>query len=334
MTIVDIAKESGYSVSTVSRVLNGRRDVSPAARTRIMAIVEARQFVPNNNAKHLKQSVSRSILMLVKGTSNMLFASIIEAVQNMLEESDYSLRVHYLDEDLNEVTEAIRICREHKPMGVLFLGGNDCYFRERFGEIHEPCVLVTNRGDTLGFSNLSSVATNDAAAAEVAVDYLFDHGHTKIAVVGGDKTVSSTSLERQNGCLNSFAKHGQTFDEAYYSTARFSYDSAYAAMNRLLDKKLPITAVFAMSDVMAVGAIRAILDRGLKVPEDISIVGFDGTLLADYYSPKIVTICQGYEAIAVRSVEILLGMMDLNLSATHELVPFQLRNTESVREIG
>lgn len=73
MTIVDIAKESGYSVSTVSRVLNGRRDVSPAARKKIMEIVDAHQFVPNNNAKHLKQSVSKSILILAKGTSNMLF---------------------------------------------------------------------------------------------------------------------------------------------------------------------------------------------------------------------------------------------------------------------
>ena len=96
MTIVDIAKESGYSVSTVSRVLNGRRDVSPAARKKIMEIVDEHQFVPNNNAKHLKQSVSKSILILAKGTSNMLFSNIIEAVQVILEKSNYTLRVNYL----------------------------------------------------------------------------------------------------------------------------------------------------------------------------------------------------------------------------------------------
>ena len=124
MTIVDIAKEAGYSVSTVSRVLNGRRDVSEEARDRIMRIVEAYQFVPNNNAKHLKQTVSQSILILVKGTSNMLFTNIIEVIQDTIEGSDYSLRVHYLDEDADEVKEAVRMCREHKPMGILFLGGN------------------------------------------------------------------------------------------------------------------------------------------------------------------------------------------------------------------
>ena len=108
MTTVDIAKEAGYSVSTVSRVLNGRRDVSEEARDRIMRIVEAYQFVPNNNAKHLKQTVSQSILILVKGTSNMLFTNIIEVIQDTIEGSDYSLRVHYLDEDADEVKEAVR----------------------------------------------------------------------------------------------------------------------------------------------------------------------------------------------------------------------------------
>ena len=90
-------------------------------------------------------------------------------------------------------------------------------------------------------------------------------------------------------------------------------------MNELLCRKIPITAVFAMGDVMAVGAMRAIFDAGLRVPDDISIVGFDGTQLADYYNPKIVTIRQKYEEIAQRSVEILLQMIELKKSAVHEL---------------
>lgn len=330
MTIVDIAKEAGYSVSTVSRVLNGRRDVSQETREKIMGIVEARQFVPNNNAKHLKQTVSQSILILVKGTSNMLFANLIEAVQETVEDSDYTIRVHYLDEDSNEVQEALRMCREHKPLGILFLGNNDEYFLKEFEQVHVPCVLVTGKGDELGFSNLSSVSTDDVAAAEKAVDYLFEHGHRHIGVIGGDMKMSTPSRHRKMGCKRSFEKYGYTFEEKYYATARFSYDSAYQAMNHLFEQKLPITAVFAMGDVMAIGAVRAILDAGLRVPEDISIIGFDGTQLSDYYNPKIVTIRQGYEQIARRSVEILLSMIDLNQQAVHELVPFELKNTESV----
>lgn len=124
MTIKDIAKESGYSVSTVSRVLNNRRDVSPEAKKRISEIVAAYNFIPNNNAKHLKQSTSKNIAVLVKGTSNMLFANIVEEVQKMLEETKYSAEVCYMDEDKNEVEQALILCRERKPMGILFLGGN------------------------------------------------------------------------------------------------------------------------------------------------------------------------------------------------------------------
>ena len=333
MTIVDIAKEAGYSVSTVSRVLNGRRDVSEEARDRIMRIVEAYQFVPNNNAKHLKQTVSQSILILVKGTSNMLFTNIIEVIQDTIEGSDYSLRVHYLDEDADEVKEAVRMCREHKPMGILFLGGNIQYFHEEFELVNVPCVLVTDRADKLGFRNLASVSTDDMAAAEMAVDYLFDHGHRDFAVIGGDMVLSSPSKYRKAGAKRSFIKHGCEFEEESYAVARFSYESAYNAMNRMLASKRSITAVFAMSDVMAVGAMRAIFDAGLRVPEDISVIGFDGTLLADYYNPKIVTVCQGYEKIARKSIDLLFGMIDLNKPATHELVPFSLKNTESVSSI-
>ena len=333
MTIVDIAKEAGYSVSTVSRVLNGRRDVSEEARDRIMRIVEAYQFVPNNNAKHLKQSVSRSILILVKGTGNMLFTNILESIQDTIADTNYSLRVHYLDEDADEVKSAVQMCREHKPLGILFLGGNIQYFREEFEAVPVPCVLVTARADKLGFCNLASVATDDAKAAELAVDYLFDNGHKDIAIIGGDMSMSSPSKYRKKGCVRSFVKHGRIFDEMMYATARFSYESAYQAMNRLLEQNRSITAVFAMSDVMAIGAMRAIFDKGLSVPKDISVIGFDGSELADYFNPKIVTVYQAYEEIARRSIQLLFGMIDFKKPASHELIPFSLKNTESVANI-
>lgn len=263
----------------------------------------------------------------------MLFASVIEALQQTLEHSDYTLRIHYLDEEANEVAEAVRLCREHKPRGILFLGSNVQSFKQQFSQIDVPCVLVTDRADELGFDNLSSVSTDDTAASEVAVDYLFDHGHRNIALIGGDPDASSPSERRYQGYCRSYEKHGLTFNESYFAKARYSFEGAYHAMNELLCRKIPVTAVFAMSDVMAVGAMRAIFDAGLKVPDDISIVGFDGTQLADYYNPKIVTIRQKYEEIAQRSVEILLQMMELKKSSVHELVPFALKNTESVRAL-
>ncbi|WP_192848869.1 LacI family DNA-binding transcriptional regulator [Roseburia sp. 499] len=334
MTIKDIAKESGYSVSTVSRVLNNRRDVSPEAKKRIEEIVAEHHFVPNNNAKHLKQNVSKTIAVLVKGTSNMLFASIVEEIQKKIEKTRYTASITYIDEDDNEVEEAVIVCRERKPMGMLFLGGNPQSFEETFQEINVPCVLVTNQGNALKFDNLSSVATDDEKAAECAIDFLIEQGHTRIGILGGVRSLSHTSNQRYLGCLKSFAKHDIVFDEAvYYETARFSYDNAYYAMQRLYKRAGDITAVFAMSDVTAIGAIRALIDMGIKVPEEISVMGFDGIALAKYYNPKLTTIQQQYSTLASRSVEILLNYIELSTSPVHEVIPFGLIQGESVKKI-
>lgn len=334
LTIKDIARESGYSVSTVSRVLNNRRDVSPEAKKRITEIVAARHFVPNNNAKHLKQNSSKAIAVLVKGTSNMLFASIVEAIQKRVEATRYTVSINYIDENDNEVEEAAIVCREHKPRGMLFLGGNPRFFEQSFQKINVPCVLVTNQGADLGFDNLSSVSTDDEAAGEYAIDHLIGQGHKRIGILGGDFSLSHTSKQRYSGCVRSFQKHQISFEEQkYYEKSSFSYESAYGAMKRLLEKAEDITAVFAMSDVTAIGAIRAIIDSGRRVPEDISVMGFDGITMAEYYNPKLTTIQQQYQVLAVRSVEILLQNIDMEPVPVHEIIPFHLVQGESVKMI-
>ena len=124
MTIKDIARESGYAVSTVSRALNDHPDVSAETKARIQAVIDAHGFIPNNNAKHLKQTATKSIAIVVKGTSNMLFAPIVERMQDLIKSAGYTDVVYYLDEDSDEVRHALLLCREQKPLGLLFLGGN------------------------------------------------------------------------------------------------------------------------------------------------------------------------------------------------------------------
>ena len=334
VTIKDIARESGYSVSTVSRVLNNRNDVSPDARKKIEEVVAKFNFVPNNNAKHLKQNNSKAIGVLVKGISNMLFASVVEEIQRMIEKTEYTLVVSYQDEDADEVEQAILLCRERKPLGLLFLGGNPEYFHREFSGVDVPCVLVTNRANEMHFENLSSVATDDIAAARCAVDQLFVAGHRRIGILGGDFDKSYTSHQRFLGCEQSFSEHGAVLDvEHCYEKARFSFGSACRAMKRLIGKFPDVTAVFAMSDVMAIGAIRALRDLGYRVPEDVSVIGFDGTSLAEYYNPKLATIKQQHQTLANRSIEILFGQIELKKEPIHEIVPFEFVNGESIRVI-
>ncbi len=161
MTIKDIARESGYAVGTVSRVLNDHPNVSPEAREKVMEVVRRTGFQPNSNAKRLKQQASHSIAVVVKGARNLLFATLLETIQSLVEAKGYSVIISYQSEEENEVAAARALCAEHKPMGVLFLGGNRDNFRRDFAGIRRPCVLVTTPAGDLGFPNLSSVATDD-----------------------------------------------------------------------------------------------------------------------------------------------------------------------------
>jgi LacI family transcriptional regulator len=334
MTIKDIARESGYAVGTVSRVLNNNPNVSAAARQHILDIVQKNNFQPNSNAKHLKQQASSGIAVIVKGTRNLLFAGILEKLQSLIESHGYICMLYYIDEEANEVDQAIQVCQERKPFGLLFLGSNLEYFTPSLAELGVPCVLVTSSAATLDISNLSSVGVDDSAAASCMIDYLYDHGHRIIGVIGGRPEISRPSLARLNGCSGAFLRHGLMFDpKRQYACARFSLESGYTAMEQLLQTCPEATAVFTMSDLMAVGALRALHDHGLRVPEDISLSGYDGIELAQYCIPKLTTIRQNVDRLAMRGVDILLHCIENTPCTVHEIVPFELIEGESVKSI-
>ena len=325
MTIKDLSAQTGYSVGTISRVLNNQPNVSEKARKAILAAAEASGFQLNTNAKQLKQQHSNTILAVVKGTSNQFFAGLVESIQKRLINTTYPLVVDYIDEDDNEVRSALQLCREKKPRGVLFLGANRQNLEADFGKIDVPCVVVTNSAADLGFPNLSSVASDDRQATRDAIDALAEMGHRKFVIIGGEHRVSGTAGKRYEGCLEAFRANGIIFDEEQdYEAVRFSYEEGYRAAERLLDRGRQFTALFAMSDVMAIGAIRALTDRGLKVPEDVSVMGFDGLKLADYMVPKLSTVRQDVDALAEASIRILLENIPALRSPRHETVPVQV----------
>ncbi|MBR3953823.1 MAG: LacI family DNA-binding transcriptional regulator [Oscillospiraceae bacterium] len=334
MTIKDLAKETGYGVATVSRVLNNHPNVSEKARRSILQAVERSGFQINENAKQLKQQRPTSILIVVKGTSNEMFGALVEAIQSRIAETDYPLVVDYIDENANEVLRAVTLCREKKPKGILFLGGNSDHFIMDFDKIEIPCVLVSNSAENLDFDNLSSVCTDDRAAAKKAMDSLFELGHKKIVMVGGDTEISDTGRLRFEGCVDSCLEHGASFDTKLdYRGVRFSYQDGYDATKSLIESKREFTALFAAADVMAIGAVRALKDAGLRVPEDVSVIGFDGLALGSFLVPKLSTVEQSVELMAKRSVDILLRCIEKNEKAEHRIVPFIVRQRESTRKI-
>lgn len=329
MTIKDLARETGYSVGTISRVLNNHPNVSEKARVEILAAVERFGFERNKNAKNLKQSYGEGILAVVTGTSNELFSRMIERIQFTLSQTRYPLTVDYLDEDADPVVKALQLSREKKPEGLLFLGGDERLYEKSYGQVQLPGVVLTTDVSSLHMPNLSSVSTDDVSAAECVMDHLIANGHRAIGVISGDRTCSGPSRLRWEGCRRAAVRHGLSLPEMHCATARYTLHDGYAAAMRLL-KQAPLTAIFAMSDIMAFGAIRALHDRGLRVPEDISVVGFDGLDMCSYYTPKLTTIQQSVVRIADRGVQLLLDHVERHTSARHEIISFSLCERDSV----
>ena len=152
MTIKDLAAKTGYAVGTVSRALNDHPNVSEKARKIILKAAKDSGFQLNTNAKQLKQQYSNTILVVVKGIGNEMFSEMVETIQNLVSHTRYQLVVDFMDEDMNEVIRGVQLCREKKPLGILFLGGNSQSFARDFDKIDVPCVLVTNDASQLGLT--------------------------------------------------------------------------------------------------------------------------------------------------------------------------------------
>lgn len=334
MTIKDLSAQTGYSVGTISRVLNNQPNVSQKARETILRAADECGFRLNVNAKQLKQQHSNSILVLVKGTYNKVFALLVESIQDRIAETRYSLVVDYMDETENEVLRALQLCREKKPLGILFLGGNRDNFLADFERITMPCVLVTNDASQFPFPNLSSVSSDDKLAGRMAIEHLISLGHRNIAIIAGDHTHSDIGRLRYEGAMEAFREHGISFDpETDCETVRYTCPDGYKAARQLLERSRGFTAIFAMSDVMAVGAIRGLRDEGKRVPEDISVVGFDGLELGEFTIPRLASVSQNLKELADRSFRMLLNNIESNSAAQYEVLPVSLLDRESARKI-
>ena len=299
MTIKDIARLAGCGVSTVSRALKYN-------------------YTPNGNARRMRQTAPNSVLLIVNGSSNLFFSPLIEQIQTAAENAGLQLVVNYIDEQEDEVQTAAQLCVEQKPAGIIFLGGDIRNFRRSFAGISVPCVLSTASAKELGFANLSSVSVDDVDGGRMAAEELFRLGHRSIGILGGDLDSGPSGL-RYSGAETPVCEQ-----------CSYTFSSAYEAAIALFHRCKDMSAVFAMSDIIAVGAVRAFLDMGKRVPQDISVVGFDGIDIADFTNPRIATFSQPIHQISSLSVRMLVNMIENSAEASHVTLRAQYKAGDSV----
>ncbi len=337
VNIKDIAKFAGVGVSTVSRVMNNHPDVNPETRKMVEAIITKYNYVPNNSARNLKRSNSKSIGVLIKGITNPFFSRMIKIIEQEINNSGYSMILHQVDYSANEVDTAIEVVKEKRLRGLIFLGGDfNCSYSNKLNSIKIPFVLATvTAPDGIKKTSYSSVTINDFNEGYKVADYICKAGHKKIAILTSSNKCRGIGNMRLQGYLAALKDNGITEDESLIilTDNDFNIEAAYNATKKALAKDAKFTCLFAVSDLMAIGASKAIRESHLSIPQDVSLIGFDGIEMAGYCNPPLTTVCQPAEEMAHECVHILLDVIEKRSNNKHMVFEAALQNGESFREI-
>ena len=328
-TIKDIARLANVSVTTVSRVLNHRPDVNPATREKVEKIIEENHFVGNKNARGLKQT-SEVIGLIIRGRSNPFLNALAESILSHAVSLPDNFVTEYIDEKDDEFETALKMTLQNKVKGMIFVGSLIDDRVRVIRNLEIPVVFTTVNAKAASMPNASSVAVDDRSMGRLVGEQLLSAGHRRIAVFGSNPIAEDSLAMRFQGFCEAYTDRGLSFDPDDYRECRFSLEAGYTTARAYFRDHPDTTALFAMSDAVAIGAIRALRDLGRSVPEDISVIGFDGIDLTRYTIPRLTTVEQPVDEIAQRSVHLLLDMMEKRSAPRHILVKAFFRSRDSV----
>ena len=334
MTIKDIARLSGVGISTVSRVLNDRPDVSEESRQRVLEVIAQHNYLPNNSARSLVRTKSDTIGLVVRGMQNPFYISIIRAIQQRLTQAGYTMVMSLIRSTDDEIQCGAVLEREKRLRGIIFLGGRSNYTPAELTLLNVPfvCCSYTNAYGTLDPSSYSSVTIADEQESCRAVRELLTKGHTRIAALAASNHDSSISQLRCAGYARALREAGLPQTEDVICAGDFTIESAYRAMRERLTRPADFTALFAISDDMAIGAMRALRESGRSIPDDCSVIAIDGLTVSEYIFPMLTTLCQPTGELGEKSVELLLGVIRGGAHG-HLVLPTALRAGQSVRDL-
>jgi len=334
MTIKDIAKLAGVSVSTVSRVLNNHPDVSETAKDKVLAVVAEYNYIPNTSARDLGKTTSDNIGVVVRGISNPFYTSILYAIGKEIERAGFTMVMQQIDESEDEIRTAAMMEREKRLLGVILLGGNFGYTKEQISCITVPFVCCTfkNQYGDISEADYSSVCIDDEQTAYEAVKHLFKQGKSRIAVLLSAEDDGTVSQLRFDGYKRALADAKQELDNNLIIPIHsFNIADAYNNMKDWLKKGYKFDALFAISDNIALGAMKALRDAGKKVPEDVSLIAIDGIEASEYSNPVLTTLCQPTTEIGNETVNLLVDLIDNKGENKHLTMPTYLREGETLR---
>lgn len=273
-TLKQIAEELGISISTVSRAINDKNVVNEETRRRVLELADKYSYTPNEIARSLQKCSTNTIAVVLPDISKTFFGTIVKEVDSVVSKHGYMLILADTHERADMESKYLdMLFKRQVDALVLASVAIDTSSVSRFFDNRKPVVFIDNIPSP---DNLDAITINNRKASEIAIDYLYSKGHKSIATIIGSQQ-ETTGFDRLEGYKTALNNKNLSIDDNLIAYGDYKRESGYKAMMQLLSRRAqtPFTAVYVTSEKMTYGAMQAIYESGLKVPEDISVVGFD-----------------------------------------------------------
>jgi LacI family transcriptional regulator len=328
--IREVAEKAGVSVTTVSHVVNQTRFVAPDTEMRVRQAMQDLNYHPNTLARSLRRGETKTIGLILPDSANPFFAESARLLEEAAFNQSYSLILCNSNGDLVKELRYTDVLFNKQVDGIIFMAaGDDTQSLEELINRKFPVVIVDRILDHL---EVDAVITDNYQSGFLATRYLIENGHRRIGIIRGPSNVTP-SAQRVTGYRQALTEAGISVDPELEVTGDFHFGSGYKAAQQLL-KTQPLSAIFACNDLMAIGALSAIREAGLLVPEDISLIGHDDIEMASYTQPALTTVAQPIGELAGTAIQYLLERIKQpDIPPRRTILPNQLVVRQSARRI-
>ncbi|MCK0471290.1 catabolite control protein A [Halalkalibacter sp. APA_J-10(15)] len=329
-TIYDVAREAGVSMATVSRVVNGNPNVKPTTRKKVLEAIERLGYRPNAVARGLASKKTTTVGVIIPDISSIFFAELARGIEDIATMYKYNIILCNSDQNKEKEIHLINTLLEKQVDGIVFMGSQitEDHVTD-FKRSPVPIVLAATFDKEL---EVPSVNVDYQQAAFDAITHLIENGHKNIGMVTGTLDDPVNGYQKFIGYRRAIEEAGLTFNENLVKIGDYTYDSGIEAMNQFLDSGEKPSAIFVATDEMALGVIHGAQDRGLSIPEDIEVIGFDNTRLATMIRPTLSTVVQPIYDIGAVSMRLLTKYMNKEEVSEHTVVlPHRIELRQSTK---
>ena len=336
VTLKDVAQRAGVTTATVSYALSGKRPISEATKRRVMEAIEELDYVPDLNARGLSMRDSKLIGVVVPQTEpgerlmfqNSFYSEVLGSIEYYARQQGYHILISATDANESYLT----LAKQRNLDGIIVIGMYPDEFYQQMKKTQIPIVLIDSYCNDHYYHN---IRIDDAYGSYLATRYMLECGHTRIAFFAGQMKENGVMKKRLLGYRQALEEFAVPYRKEYIFEGQIDYKSGVAMAASLARSSLGATAVVAAADILAIGAVRGFYDAGLRVPEDMSIIGFDDLEISQYLAPGLTTIRQQISLKGQRAVELLLEhIADPSLSKQEEILPLKLIERGSVRKLS